>query len=282
MSQLKKALERAKAERLFPNILEAPAPVPTFLEKDMDRLDCNGAPSCLPDEVVFSDTRVLEVSPEEHIKNRLVAINENDTVAEQFKHLRTQIFKRTRPNGWNVIQVTSFGIGEGKSTVAANLAISIAKDTRNTTLLVDLDFRRPSLDRLFGLGPECIGLKSYFLDDTPLEELFVSPGIRKLALLPAGGKVTHAAELLGSPKMEALVKELKNRYPDLCIIIDTPAINACPDPLIISEYVDAVLLVVRTGHTTQESIKAAVERIPKDKVLGIIMNEMESVETGHY
>jgi capsular exopolysaccharide synthesis family protein len=279
MSQIKKALERAKAERLFPDILGASAPIPTPPEKGADRTDCDGSPSCLPDEVVFTDTRVFEASAEEHLRNRLVAINEDGAAAEQFKHLRTQIFHRTRPNGWNVIQVTSFGIGEGKSTVAANLAISIAKDTRNTTLLVDLDFRRPSLARLLGLGEECIGLKSYFLDDTPLEALFVSPGIRKLAVLPAGGKVTHAAELLGSPKMETLIRELKNRYPDRCIIIDTPAINACPDPLIISEYVDAVILVARIGHTTQESIKAAVERIPKDKVLGIIMNEMESIGT---
>jgi non-specific protein-tyrosine kinase len=282
MSQLKKALERAKTERLFHNILQESDPVPTSLEKVTNRMDCNGAPSCLPDEVIFADTRVIEVSPGEHLKNRLFAINENDAAAEQFKHLRTQIFKRTRSNGWNVIQVTSFGIGEGKSTVAANLAISIAKDTRNTILLVDLDFRRPALDRLLGLGPECIGLKSYFLEDTPLEELFVSPGIRKLAVLTAGGKVPHASELLGSPKMEALIKELKTRYSDRYIILDTPAINLCPDPVIISEYVDAVILVVRTGHTTQESIKAAVDRIPKEKVLGIIMNEMESVETGYY
>ena len=147
---------------------------------------------------------------------------------------------------------------------------------------MDLDFRRPSLARILGLGAECIGLKSYFLDDTLLEKLFVSPGIRKLAVLPAGGKLTNAAELLGSPKMEALVKELKNRYTDRYIIIDTPAINACPDPLIISEYVDAVLLVAKSGHTTRESIKAAMERIPKDKVLGVIMNEMESTETGYY
>ena len=210
------------------------------------------------------------------LRNRIVAIDQGSAAAESFNHLRTQLLQRTRPKGWNTVQITSFGIGDGKSTLAANLAVSIARDTRQTTLLVELDFRRPSLARLLCLGAECAGLKSYFLDDVPLQELFVSPGIKKLALLPAGCRVENPAELLGSPKMEALISELKRRYCDRFIIFDTPAISLCPDPLIISEYVDSVVMVARSGWTTRDSIRAAAEKIAKDKFLGVLMNEAVS------
>ena len=76
-----------------------------------------------------------------------------------------------------------------------------------------------------GLGEDIPGIESYFLDDTPLEELLVSPGIEKLTLLPAGRSVLDATEWMGSPKMEALVRELKERYEDRYILFDTPGIH---------------------------------------------------------
>ncbi len=275
MSQITKALEMAKVDRACANILEEPestaliSPVePGGVTHDHD----NGS-SPPPREVEFTETRVVELSKDALLENRIVAIDQGSSAAERFNQLRTQVFQRTRPKGWNTVQVTSFGVGEGKSTIAANLAVCIARDTRQTTLLVELDFRRPSLARLLGLDPRRAGLKSYFLDDTPLQELFISPGIKKLTMLPAGGQVDNPAELLGSPKMEALISELKRRYCDRYIIFDTPGISLCPDPLIVSEYVDSVIMVARNGWTTKESIRAAAEKIPKAKFLGVLMNE---------
>ena len=274
MSRISKALEMAKADRVHAGILEEPENAAALSAEGLSEEAAGNDNGCLPPsyEVEFTQTRVVEVSREDLLRNRIVAIDQGSEAAERFNHLRTQLFQRTRPKGWNTIQVTSFGIGEGKSTLAANIAVSIARDTRQTTLLVELDFRRPSLARLLGLGPECPGLKSYFLDGTPLGELFVSPGIKKLAILPAGGQVDNPAELLGSSKMEALIKEIKQRYCDRYVIFDTPAMSVCPDPLIISEYVDSVIMVARNGWTTRDNIKAA-EKIAKHKLLGVLMNE---------
>ncbi len=267
MSEIKKALERARSERQQGVSGDRDRPVAPRPANPPDT--ANG-----PDEGGWVlQTRVVGVSSEELARHRITAINEGSIAADQFKLLRTRIFHWTRPKGWNAIQVTGFGAGEGKSTVAANLAVSIAQDTRQTTLLVDLDFRRPSVGRLFGLSEDYAGLRDYFLDETPLEQLFVRPGIKKLTLLPAGEAVSNAADLLGSKKMERLVSELKHRYPDRYIIFDTPGINVCPDPLIVSEYVDAMLLVARAGHTTRESIASGMERVPKVKALGVVMNE---------
>lgn len=275
MSQITKALELAKADRACANILEDPESTFRLSSVELDGVthdhDNGSAPP--PHEIEFTQTHVVELSKDALLENRIVAIDQGSAAAERFNQLRTQVFQRTRPKGWNTVQVTSFGVGEGKSTIAANLAVSIARDTRQTTLLVELDFRRPCLARLLGLDPKRAGLKSYFLGDTPLQELFVSPGIKKLAMLPAGGQVDNPAELLGSPKMEALIAELKRRYCDRYIIFDTPGISLCPDPLIVSEYVDSIIMVARNGWTTRESIRAAAEKIPKAKLLGVLMNE---------
>ncbi len=226
--------------------------------------------------ISFSHTRVLSVSGDVLRRNKIVAMEGESGIADQFKLLRTHLFHRTRPSGLNTIQITGFNTGEGKSLVAVNLAISIARDARQTTLLVDLDLRNPSVHKLLGMGEDLPGLKSYFLDGAQLEDIFVSPGIEKLSILPAGGRIAHSTELIGSPTMEALVKELKERYPDRYVIFDTPPITECPDPLVFSEYVDGLILVARSDFTTSDSVRAAMDLVPRQKVLGIVLNDTRS------
>jgi len=234
---------------------------------------------CCP---VYSRTKVIQVSPEALSNNRVV-LDEDNQVAEQFKILRTQLFNRTRPQGWSTIQITGFDAGEGKSLIATNLAISIARDSRQTTLLVDLDFRNPSIHTLLGLGADVPGLASFFAGETGLEEILINPGIEKLTVLPAGGRILQAPELIGSPKMEALVRELKERYEDRYIIFDTPPMNGFPDALVFSEYVDSIILVARAGHTSRTSLENTIDMVPPEKVLGLVFNDVRSKDlNGEY
>jgi capsular exopolysaccharide synthesis family protein len=212
-------------------------------------------------------------------RNRIV-LDDRSRVAEQFKMLRTLLFNRTRPKGWSTVQITGFDPGDGKSLVATNLAISIARDSRQTTLLVDLDFRNPSIHNLFGLGPDTPGLVSFFAGERRLEEILINPGIEKLTVLPAGGRVLQAPELIGSPKMEALVSELKARYKDRYIIFDTPPMQGFPDALVFSEYVDSIILVARAGHTSRLSVEKTVDIMPREKVLGLIFNDVRAKDLG--
>jgi capsular exopolysaccharide synthesis family protein len=269
MSMLKTALEKAKAERSLNDELTGKDPLLAGDASTPVRPASEERNKCIE----YTCTSVLDVSEEVLLGNRIVAVRDDHPATDRFKLLRTHVFQKTRPNGWNTIQVSGFETGEGKSIVAVNLAVSIANDTRQTTLLVDLDFRNPSLHKLFGLGDKTRGLKSYFLDDAPLEELFVCPGVKSLTLLPAGGRIPNATEILGSPKMEALVNELKQRYDDRYIVLDTPGIGVCPDPLVIAEYVDCILLVARMGRTSKDAILAAMERVPRAKVLGMVIND---------
>jgi capsular exopolysaccharide synthesis family protein len=231
---------------------------------------------------VYSRTKVIPVPHGALSKNRVV-LDEDNQVAEQFKILRTQLFNRTRPQGWSTIQITGFDAGEGKSLIATNLAISIARDSRQTTLLVDLDFRNPSIHTLLGLGAEVPGLTSFFAGETGLEEILINPGIEKLTVLPAGGRVLQAPELIGSPKMEALVRELKERYKDRYIIFDTPHMNGFPDALVFSEYVDSIILVARAGYTSRISVENTMDMVPHEKVLGMVFNDVRSKDlNGEY
>ena len=274
MSQIKKALERAKAERLsLVNLRE------TGRETGEQKPEASEKSE---EPIHYTRTRVVDVPVEQLLKRKLVVLEERNPLSDQFKRLRTRLFRETRPRKWNIIQVSGFGPAEGKTLVAVNLAISIAQETRQTTLLVDLDFRRPSIGRLLGLSPEIPGLKSYFFDGVPLKDLFVNPGIARLTVLTAGGHVSHSTELVGSPKMEKLLKELKHRYDDRYVILDTPGVGVCSDPLVIAEYVDGILLVARLDHTSQKTIKAVMAHIPREKILGVVLNDASPKEIVSY
>ena len=271
MSQLRKALEKAKAERLSHVPIEE-----TRGDQQPEAAENSAAPIC------YVRTRVIDVPLQKLLARKVVAADEGNSLSDQFKRLRTRLLSQTRPRKWNIIQVTGFGPAEGKSLVAVNLAISIAQDSRQTTLLVDLDLRRPAVARLLGLNPETPGLKSYFFDGAALEDLFVSPGIPGLTVLTAGGSTSRSTEVLGSPKMESLIKELKRCYEDRYVILDTPGINVCADPLVVSEYADAILLVARLDVTSQEGIKAAMAHIHREKILGVVLNDVPAKDIISY
>jgi non-specific protein-tyrosine kinase len=226
----------------------------------------------------YSCTKVVPL-PAEHLSKNRIILDEQSQAAGQFKLLRTQVFNRTRSKGWNTVQVTGFGPREGKSFVAMNLAISIAKDSRQTTLLVDLDFRNPSIAGLFELDRSCPGLTSYFLDGVGLEEILINPGIEKLTVLPAGERIANASELIGSSRMEALIKELKQRYEDRYIIFDTPPMIGFPDALVFSDYVDSIILVARAGCTSQDDVQTAMDLVPREKILGLVFNDVRSPDS---
>lgn len=268
MSRIKKALERAKAQGTITESEKQPEQAQTAP---------SGAEVKRPATEVqpprYVKTRVIDVPRQVFVRNKIVAVEEEHPVSDQFKLLRTRIFQATRESGRNTLQVSGFESDEGKSMVAMNLAISMAKDTRQTTLLVDVDFRRPSVHRLLGLPEDSRGLKQYFLDSVPLEELFINPGIDKLTILPAGGRISNSTEVVGSSKMETLVQELKKRYPDRYIVFDSPGLSVCPDPLVLAEYVDAVVLVARADHTRIDAVEKASELLPEGKLLGTILND---------
>ena len=171
--------------------------------------------------------------------------------------------------------------GQGKTLTAINLSAALAREMHRTVLLVDADLRNPSIHDRFGLSSSK-GLIDYLLDDVPITELLVNPGIEKLVVLPAGRQVPNSSELLSSPKMANLVDELKTRYPSRIIVFDLPPLLSSDDTLAFSPFVEAVLLVLEDGKTTKGELARAMEVLDGVHVLGTVLNRSSETQASYY
>lgn len=227
----------------------------------------------LPPSITYTRTRSLPVPLPILREHRVMLTNKYGPFIDAYKILRTQVTQRLRENGWNVVGVTSPGHGEGKTLTAVNLAVSLAMETTQTVLLVDSDLQDPTVHQVFGLK-NCPGLADYLLDDQPVEDLLIHPGIGRFVLLPGGRALSNSTEILTSPKMLALVEELKHRYPSRVVVFDLPPLLHTADVLAFSPYTDALLMVVEEGKTTGEELKRALALIKGSRpVLGTVLNK---------
>ncbi len=223
--------------------------------------------------IAYTKTRTIQVSPELLRERRILAAFPEGPFVDAYKILRTQVMHRLKENGWNVLAVTSPGDGEGKSLTAVNLAIALALDVTQTVLLVDADLRTPSVDHMFGIE-RAKGLADYLLDQAPIEELLIHPSIGRFVLLPGGRRLPNSAEALTSPRMTALVRELKHRYASRVIVFDLPPILHAADVLAFAPYADATLLVVEEGRTSREDVERALQLLKgASPVIGTVLNK---------
>lgn len=222
--------------------------------------------------ISYSKTRVVELDEKILRKNRVILGSTEDEAATAYKILRTQVEQRLAAQDWNAIAVTSGSANQGKTLTAVNLSIALAREIHRTVLLVDLDLRQPSVHELFDLNVK-YGLTDHLLDDIPVGEILINPGIERLVILPAGRSVPNSSELVSSPKMQRLVDELKSRYPSRIIVFDLPPLLATDDTLAFSPYVDTTLLVVEDGKTTREELRRAVEMLESVHLLGTVLNK---------
>jgi capsular exopolysaccharide synthesis family protein len=197
--------------------------------------------------------------------------------AEQIRKLRTYIFHLSERKIPRVIMVTSALPGEGKSVIASNLAISIAKGEDQHVLLVDCDLRKPSLFELFKYPPSK-GVCEIIQGKAHIAECLVRTPIEKLTILPAAKDApSNPSELLESKKTSALIRELAGLDRDLFVIIDTPPIQATVDPKILADVVEGIIMVARYRYTREADFKMAIEALPKDKIIGTVLNAVDEL-----
>lgn len=196
-------------------------------------------------------------------------------IAECFRFLRAQVTRPAVGSPPRSVLVTSALMGEGKTFVACNLAASISKSLEEYVLLIDADLRNPSVHKVFGIRSLREGLSTYLGKDQALASLLKKTNIDKLSILPAGNSADIPSELLSSERMKALIHEVKNRYADRFVIIDGPPLELTAEASVLANEVDAVILVVHHGKTPRDAAKRAVEKIRKDKLLGVVYNRYD-------
>jgi exopolysaccharide/PEP-CTERM locus tyrosine autokinase len=216
----------------------------------------------------------------EWIDSSLVSISQPGSLgAEQFRKLRTQILKLSGSNGPKTIMVTSATAGEGKTFVAANLAAGIAHDLHFHALLVDCDLRSPSLSHWFGVQ-NGHGLSDYLVGKGQLSELILKTEMEKLSILTGGSAQDKPVELIGSKKMDALIRELKSRYEDRYIILDSTPLLATSEPEVLARLVDGIIIVVRAGVTPRETVRQAIASLDPERILGFVLNDVQFKSSG--
>jgi capsular exopolysaccharide synthesis family protein len=197
--------------------------------------------------------------------------------AEAFRGVRTALYFSTHGERHQVIQITSPDGGDGKTTIAANLAISMAQSGQKT-VLIDADFRKPRQQRIFGISSG-IGLAGVLEGQAEVADEIRSTNIPGLSILPCGFPPPNPAELLTGPRLNELLNVLRDRYD--FILIDTPPILAVTDPCVVAPRVDGVLLVIRLSSKARPHAERAREILATlgARVLGVLVNGMDSA--GH-
>lgn len=204
------------------------------------------------------------------------ARDEKTAVVEEYNKLRSTLIALTSgEKPLNTIMVTSTVSEEGKTMTALNLAIALAKEHDHTVLLVDADLRRPSIHRYLDIQPE-VGLVHCLRDNLPIEKALIKTGVGKLVILPAGEAIKDPVDLLSSNRMKAIVKELKQRYPDRYVIFDTPPALPFADAGVLAGIVDTTLFVVREGKAKLEDIVETLEEFKRHHLLGVVYNDAHS------
>ncbi len=204
-------------------------------------------------------------------------------MAEAFRALRTSILLSQADHPPQVILVTSALPREGKTTAAANLAVTLAQ-LGDKTVLVDADLRKPGVGRLLNLaGGKYAGLSSYLAGVSSLDLVSVPhPAIPNLVAIPTGPLPPNPADLLSSQRLVEAIAELRTKFK--FIVIDSPPIMAATDAVILSVQTDGVLLVVRSGETPKEAFTRTRDLLHsvKCRILGVVLNAVDSGAPDYY
>jgi len=243
---------------------------PNKNEKDMQQ---EPTAPLIKDEVLYHGNNID--------KNLVALLKPQSFETEQFKILRTNLLFPTSGRSPRSIMVTSAVPGEGKSFVSSNLAISIAQSIQEYVLLMDCDIRRPCVHNRFGFK-NVPGLSEHLTRGVPLNSLILKTAVNKLSILPGGKPPHNPSELLSSQHMSKLLQEVKYRYSDRYIIIDSPPPKLTAESGAISRQVDGVILVVEYCRTPRNMISDLIEIIGKDKILGVILNKLDMRFTSYY
>jgi receptor protein-tyrosine kinase len=193
----------------------------------------------------------------------------SEAPAEEFRSLRTRLNHLQSLQPIHSIVVTSPSPAEGKSFTATNLALAQSQLEGNMTLLADFDFRRPIIHTLFQV-PRSPGVTDYLQGKATLEEIIKRVEGTNLCIMPAGEAVLNPLELLNLPEVKLMLERLPTIFN--WVVLDTPPLLFAADANLLSTLCHGLVLVVRIGTTTIDSVTRAMGSLCQNNILGIVVN----------
>jgi capsular exopolysaccharide synthesis family protein len=272
MSRVYRALEKAEREKEKTTGV-APS-LPVFKEETIPRPE-KTIPKVPPRQVEKPELPPKGVLP-------VFIPSPESFAAEQFRKIRTQIFHWSSKPSLSIM-ITSTIPDEGKTTVSVNLAAVISQEIQKKVILIDADLRKPSI--FLREGQKHRGLSDYLSDQTPLPDIVLKSETENLWIIQAGQSSPRASELIGSRKMRDLfstLREMAEFGEETYIIVDSTPILATTEPVLLSKFVDGVILVVRADHAPKESVRRAFQSIDRQKIIGVVFNQKDLNPSSSY
>ena len=216
-------------------------------------------------------------------RSRLVAgRNPRGAASEAYRTLRTNIAFARAEKPAKTMVFTSPAPGDGKSTSSSNLAITLAQQGLRA-IMIDADMRRGALHEAFDV-PQLPGLSDYLLGSVSLEDVIRNVQLEgaPFAFIPTGTLPPNPAELLSSPRMQALLEHLEGEYD--AVIFDAPPLNVVTDAAILGARTDGVIVVVRAGVTDRSALRYALDQMEsvRARVLGCVLNDVDEKRERYY
>ncbi len=194
-------------------------------------------------------------------------------IGEEFRKLKAALVALTTGAQFNnSLMVTSSVQNEGKSIISLNLAMCLAQEYDHTVLLIDADFRRPTIHSYLGIANRQ-GFSDCLLGEAEIADVIIPTGIGRLSVITAGRAVPNPVELFASKKTETLIAEIRNRYHDRYIMFDTPPVLLFAESRTLGRLVDGILYVVKEQSASQHNIKEGIDTLKGCKLLGMIYND---------
>ena len=218
---------------------------------------------------------------ESGVGNALITVlRPKSRTAEAYRSVRTALYFSTSGEVNKIVQVTSPVAGDGKSTLAGNLAVAIAHSGKRV-LLLDADLRRPTVHKVFGLSNKQ-GVSTVVSGNCPLQDATHDTEVENLSILTCGPRPDNPSEMLLSPEFEQLLEYVRAAYD--FVVIDSPPILAVTDPASVAARADGVIVTLRLAKRSRDLAKRAVDQLQNvgANILGVVVNGVDSVETYGY
>lgn len=198
-----------------------------------------------------------------------------------FNRLIFNIIDSRQNSDLKSFMITSSMLAEGKSTICSMMGLTASLKKGLKTLIIDCDLRRPSIHRFFNIS-NSPGMTDILSDAFNPKDAIFKTSINKLDILPVGTLKPNPSEIFDPESIGNMIEEMKFYY-DL-ILVDSPPLIPVSDPMILAPFIDAILIVVKSGATQKEVVRRAVDILAKDKnkILGLIMNNVNQSLPYHY
>jgi capsular exopolysaccharide synthesis family protein len=261
--------------------LDVPAPLGSLDQARPAASAADEVPLALRSGSGFDLAQLSVVVPRPASPGTLVAMtDERGLGAEKFRVLATRLSNIRRTSELKVLEITSSTSAEGKTLVSSNLAVTLAKRSGQTVLLIEGDLRKPAVCPLFGLPLPGMGLGDWWRD----QNASIVPYIRRVAdstlcLLPAG-VVQHPVTVLQSGRMTDLMRQLAQWFD--WIVVDTPPLLPMADANLWARLADGTLLVIREGTVLRQSLQSAVDSMDSPKLVGLVLNDAFDYDRSSY